>query len=142
MEDLSKRLGKVTAGTRKGLQQLAYQQDPDNLLYGAFLGLWALLVIAMAFTVAFGAYYHYQILQDAFGVGTVSVIGSFAVFIVLEIAKVFFGLHFCRSFLSMLWWRSWYRGLFTLGIGLIVAVAFRWSIGLSTNVLAVVIRSV
>ena len=142
MEDLSRRVGRVTAGARKNLQQLDYQQDPDRLLDGAVFGLWALLIIALAFTVAFGSYYHYQVLQDAFGVGLVSVIGSFAVFIVLETAKVYFGLHFCRSFLSMLWWKSWYRGLFTLGTGTIVAVAFWWSIGISTMGVAEVNRSV
>lgn len=133
MEDLSMRLNRVTEGARKNLQKLAYQRDPDSLLDEALIGMWLLLIIAMAFTVAFGAYYHYQILQNAFGVGMISVAGSFLVFIVLEIAKVFFGLHFCRAFLSMLWWRSLYRFLFTCGIGFIVVMAFMWSIKISTK---------
>lgn len=141
MEDLSARLARVTEGARANLQKLAYQRDPDSLLDELLLGMWALLGVAMLFTISFGLYYHYSILQNAFGIGFVSVVGSLLVFIVLEIAKVFFGLHFCRAFLSMLWWKSLYRFLFTAGLAAIVVVAFLWSINISTKGVAEVNRT-
>lgn len=133
MEEIRTGLGRWQNGYKANLLKYAYQRNPDSLLDETLLSIWALMLLACGFTIAFGAYYHYQMLQNAFGVGVWSVVGSFAVFLALEIAKIYFGLVFTRSLFSGLWWKSIYRAMFTLLIGLIVVVAFKWSIGISTK---------
>lgn len=133
MEDLNRRLNKFSEGARKNLQSLAYQRDPDTLLDEALIGLWILMIISSGFTLAFGLFYHYNIFQDAFGGAIIAILFSAAVFIVMEICKIYFGLHFLRAFFSMLWWKSLYRFLFTLLLGVVVVGAFYWSIEISTR---------
>lgn len=133
MDEIKSGLGRWQNGYKANLLKYAYQRNPDSLLDETLLFIWALMLIACGFTVAFGGYYHYNMLQNAFGLGVWSVVGSFVLFVALEIAKVYLGLVFTRSLFSMLWYRSIYRALFTLGVGLIVVVAFAWSIGISTK---------
>lgn len=126
-------LDKIKSGYKTNLLKYAYQRNPDSLLDETLLFIWALMAIACAFTIAYGGYYHYSMLQNAFGVGVWSVVGSFVVFLAIEIAKIYLGLVFTRSMFSMLWFKSIYRALFTMLLGLIVVVAFQWSIRISTK---------
>jgi len=133
MNEIRSGLGKWRNGYKENLTKVAYQSNPDSLLDETLLFIWALMILACGFTIAFGAYYHYSMLQNAFGVGVWSIVGSFAVFIALEIAKVYLGLVFTRSLFSMLWFKSIYRALFSCLVGLIVIISFKWSIGISTK---------
>lgn len=133
MDELRQGLTSIKTGYKANLLKYAYQRNPDSLLDETLLFIWALMAIACAFTVAYGGYYHYSMLQSAFGVGIWSVVGSFVVFIALEIAKIYLGLVFTRSLFSMLWYKSIYRFLFTALLGFIVVVAFTWSINISTK---------
>ena len=136
MTDLNDKLNGLTKGIKSNFLNLAYQRDPHSLYDELLIGMVALLWMSVLFTLAMGAYYHYNIFQSAFGMARASVIGSFALLLVIEIAKVFFGLHLARSFFSMLWYRSLYSFLFMVGIGIIVTVAFMWSINITTKAVA------
>jgi hypothetical protein len=133
MEEMRQGLGKIKSGYKANLIKYAYQRNPDSLLDETLIFIWALMAIACAFTIAYGGYYHYSMLQSAFGVGIWSVVGSFVVFLALEMAKIYLGLVFTRSLFSGLWFKSVYRFLFTALLGLIVVVAFKWSISISTK---------
>ena len=136
MIDLSEKLGFLTKGLKANFLNLAYQRDPHSLYDELLIGKTIILYISVIFTLALGAYYHYHIFENAFGMARVSAVGSFALLLVIEITKVFFGLHLCRSFFSMLWWRSLYSFLFMIGIGYVVFVAFQWSIDITTKSVA------
>lgn len=137
MDEIKGGLGKITNGYKSNLLKYAYQRNPDSLLDETLLFIWALMLIACTFTIGYGGYYHYKMLQSAFGVGLLSVIGSFAVFVALEVAKVYMGLVFVRMLFSGIFSRRStapiYRALFTAGIGFIVVMAFMWSINISTK---------
>lgn len=133
MTDLSEKLGRLTQGIKGNFINLAYQRDPYSLYDELLIGKLVILYLSVAFTLALGAYYHYNIFENAFGWAKASAIGSFALLVVIEVAKVFFGLHLCRSFFSGLWFKSLYSFLFMLGIGFIVTVAFQWSINITTK---------
>ena len=133
MDELRNGLTSIKSGYKANLLKYAYQRNPDSLLDETLLFIWALMAIACTFTVAYGGYYHYTMLQSAFGIGIWSVVGSFVVFIAIEIAKIYLGLVFTRSLFSMLWYKSLYRLFFTLLLGFIVVVAFNWSITISTK---------
>lgn len=133
MEELRQGLTSIKSGYKANLLRYAYQRNPDSLLDETLLFIRALMLIACAFTIAYGGYYHYSMLQNAFGVGIWSVLGSFVIFIAIEIAKIYLGLVFTRSMFSMLWYKSVYRFLFTALLGFVVVVAFNWSINISTK---------
>lgn len=123
-------------GYRANLLKYAYQRNPDSILDETLLGIWALMGVSILFTVGFGAYYHWAMFQSAFEVGIISVVGSFLVFIVLEITKIFFGLVCIRGLFSGLTFRSFHRLAFMVLVGFVSFFAFRWSIDISTKGIA------
>lgn len=136
MDDFRDAKSSIINGYRSNLLKYAYQRNPDSILDETLLGIWALMVVSMLFTIGFGAYFHWQMFQSAFNVGLVSVFGSFLVFIVLEITKVFFGLVCVRGLFSGLTFRSFHRFAFMVLVGLVSVFAFRWSIDISTKGIA------
>lgn len=136
MTDLSQKLGQLSRGIKGNFIKLAYQRDPYSLYDELLIGKTIILYLSVGFTLALGAYYHYNIFESAFGWAKASAVGSFVLLIIMEVSKVFFGLHLCRSFFSGLWYRSIYSFLFMAGIGCIVFVAFTWSIDITTKAVA------
>ncbi len=136
MVDLDRKLNSVTKGIKQNFLKLAYQRNPHSLYDELLIAMVVLLFLSVLFTLFLGCYFHYNIFQNAFGVAKLSVVGSFCLLFIMELAKVFFGLHLARSFFSMLWWKSLYSFLFMIGIGVIVVVAFGWSINITTKAVA------
>lgn len=133
MEEVGGWFSKWAEGNRKNLLRLAYRRDPDSIMDELLIGYWIVLFLGVVVTTGFGVFYHYQIFKSVSGTAIVGVIASLLFLIVVEICKVFFGLHFARSLFNFLWWKSWHRLLFTIGLGIIVTGAFHWSIYISTK---------
>ena len=133
MEEAAGWFSRWAEGNRRNLFKLAYRRDPDSIMDELLIGFWIVLFLAVIVTTSFGFFYHYQIFKSLSGTATVGVMASFLFLIVVEFCKVFFGLHFARAFFNMLWFKSWYRLLFTVGVGAIVVGAFHWSIFISTK---------
>lgn len=141
MEEIRSTFGRLSTGYKTNLLKYAYQRDPHSILDETLLAIWVLLALAVCFTVGFGFYYHYSMLQSAFGAGVWATVGSFAIFVVVEIVTVFFGLALTRLLFSLLWWRSFLHLFFLSGLALITVVGFAWSIRISTKGVAQVNES-
>lgn len=124
---------KASDGNRQNFSKVAYYRNPNSIVDETLIGLWIIAGFAIAFTVAYGGYYHYTIFKGGSGAASVGIIISFALFCVAEFLKVFLGLHFFRSVFSGLWFRSFAHLAFTAGVLALVLGAFMWSIGISSK---------
>lgn len=111
----------------------AYQRDPSSIMDETLLSMWGLLILCILFTVGFGYYFHFQNLKTSFETPIWAAIGSFGIFVVIEIVTVIFGLALARILFSGLWFRSFLHLSFMVLMGFLTVAGFRWSINISTQ---------
>ena len=118
-------------GERQEFDKLAYFRNPASMLDEVLLGLWALMYVALGFTVYYGCVYHLSIFEAADNPAWKSVIISLSIFCAGEIIKVHIGHRFVRSVFSG-FFKQGLPQLVLVGLmGILTYCAFIWSVGIS-----------